>query len=56
MTAKAASGDRLARSTTKGTLETITFQNPGAAKTVYLAVTLAKGTRDATYPITVTGR
>ncbi len=48
--------NRLARGTTKGTLETVAFKNTGAAKTVYLAVTLARGTRDATYPITVTGR
>ncbi len=56
VTERAPGRDRLARSTTKETLETVTFQNPGAARTVYLAVTMAKGTRDATYPITVTGR
>ena len=48
--------DRLARSTTRGALESITFKNAGAAKTVYLAVTLAKGTRDATYSIAVAAR
>jgi hypothetical protein len=48
--------DRLARSTTNGAVESITFANTGAAKTIYLAVTLAKGTRDATYPITVAAR
>jgi hypothetical protein len=48
--------DRLARSTTTGAAESITFANAGAAKTIYLAVTLAKGTRDATYPITVVAR
>jgi subtilisin family serine protease len=56
VTEQAAAPGRLARSTTKGKVETITFRNAGAAKTVYLAVTLAKGTRDATYPITVTAR
>ncbi len=56
VTGPGAARNRLARSTTTGTLETVTFQNTGAAKTVYLAVTLAKGTRDASYPLTVTGR
>ena len=48
--------DRLARGVTKGANETVTFLNPGAAKTVYLAVTLGKGTRDATYKVAVTAR
>ncbi len=45
--------DRLARGTTKGAVETVTYANPGAAKTVYLAVTLASGTREATYRLNV---
>jgi hypothetical protein len=48
--------DKLARGVTKGATETVTYLNPGAAKTVFLAVTLGKGTRDATYTIAVTAR
>jgi hypothetical protein len=48
--------DRLARGVTKGANETVTYLNPGAAKTVFLAVTLGKGTRDATYKVAVTAR
>lgn len=48
--------NRLARGiTTKGTVS-LTFKNSGAAKTVYLAVGLATGVRDATYRIAVTAR
>jgi hypothetical protein len=45
--------DRLARGVATSATETVTYRNPGAAKTVYLAVTLAKGSRDATYRVTV---
>lgn len=48
--------DRIARGTTQGALESITYKNPGAAKTAYLAVTLGKGTRDTTYGITIAAR
>ncbi len=48
--------DRLAKSTTKGSTETVTYRNPGAAVTAYLAVTLAKGAREATYGLTVVAR
>lgn len=47
---------RLARGTTNGTRETVTYANTGAARTAYLAVTLGKGTGDATYRVSVTGR
>ena len=36
--------------------ETLTYVNAGAATTAYLAVSLAKRTRDATYRITVSAR
>ena len=49
-------GDRLARGVTKGATETVTYVNPGGGKTVFLAVTLGKGARDATYKIVVTAR
>jgi hypothetical protein len=49
-------GDRLARGVTKGSTETVAYVNPGGSKTVYLAVTLGKGARDATYKIVVTAR
>ena len=39
----------------KGTV-TLTYKNTGAAKTLYLAVTLATRVRDATYTIAVTAR
>ena len=45
--------DRLARGTTQGAAESITYRNAGAAKTAYLAVTLGTGTRDATYAISI---
>ena len=37
--------DRLGRSVPKGASETITYLNPGAAKTIYLAATRGKGTQ-----------
>jgi Subtilase family len=48
--------DKLARGTTQGSLESLTYKNSGAAKTAYLAITLATGTRDATYRINITAR
>ncbi len=48
--------DRLARGTTKGAVETVTLANAGGARTVYLAVTMAKGKREATYRVGVTTR
>ncbi len=48
--------DRLARSTASGAIESLTYKNPGAAKTAYLAVTMQKGILDATYRIAVTAR
>ncbi len=48
--------ERLARGNTSGTLHVVTYKNTGAAKTAYLAVTLAKGIRDATYRIAVAAR
>ena len=48
--------NRLARGVTKATTETVTYKNPGAAKIVYLAVTLAKGSRDASYSVSVAAR
>ena len=48
--------DRLARGKTAGAAESVTYKNPGAAKTAYLAVTLGTGARDATYRIAVTAR
>jgi hypothetical protein len=47
---------RLARGTTQGARETVTYANTGVAKSVYLAVTPSAGTRDATYRISVSGR
>jgi subtilase family protein len=48
--------NRLARGVTKTGTETVTYANPGNAKVVYLAVTLAKGTRDASYSLSVAAR
>ena len=48
--------ERLARGVTKGGTETVTYRNPGAAKVVYLAVTLAKGSRDAIYRVAAAAR
>jgi len=48
--------NRLARGVTTSGSETATYKNPGNARTVYLAVTLAKGSRDANYRATVTAR
>jgi hypothetical protein len=48
--------NRLARGITKTGTETVTYKNPGAAKVVYLAVTLAKGSREATYRVSVAAR
>ena len=48
--------NRLARGVSKAATETVTYKNPGVAKVVYLAVTLAKGSRDATYRVAVTTR
>ena len=48
--------DRVARGvTSKGTV-TLTYKNRGAARTLYLAVTLATRAPDATYSIAVTAR
>jgi hypothetical protein len=41
---------------TKTGTETVTYKNTGNAKTVYLAVTLAKGSRDADYSVSVAAR
>jgi hypothetical protein len=49
-------GDRLARGVTKGAGETVTYVNPGGAKTIFLGVGLAKGAREATYKIAVSAR
>ena len=35
---------------------TLTYKNPGVARTLYLAVTLAPRVTDATYSIAVTAR
>jgi len=48
--------NRLARGVTKTGTETVTYKNTGNAKTVYLAVTLAKGSRDADYSVSVAAR
>ncbi len=48
--------EKLARGTKQGSLETLTYESAGAAKRAYLAVTLAKGTRDATYRLSVAAR
>jgi len=48
--------DRLARGIAKAGTETVTYKNPGGAKIVYLAVTLAKGSRDASYSLSVAAR
>lgn len=48
--------DRLARGKTAGAVESVTYMNTGAAKTLYLAVTLGTGSRDATYRIAVAAR
>jgi hypothetical protein len=48
--------DRLARSTANGSLVSVSYKNAGAAQTAYLAVTLSKTMRDATYRITITAR
>jgi len=48
--------DRLARGKTEGAVESVTYENPGTAKSIYLAVTLATGTKDATYRIAVAAR
>jgi hypothetical protein len=48
--------NKLARGTTQGSLESLIYKNSGAAKTAYLAITLATGTRDATYRIGITAR
>ena len=48
--------ERLARGVTKGGTETVTYRNLGAAKVVYLAVTLAKGSRDAIYRVAAAAR
>ena len=48
--------DRVAHGvTSKGTV-TLTYTNTGAARTLYLAVTLATRVRDSTYSIAVTAR
>ena len=48
--------NRLARGvSTKGTI-TLRYKNPGAARTLYLAVALAAGVRDATYKLAVVAR
>jgi len=48
--------DRLARGVINSTAETVTYTNTGTAKMGYLAVTLTKGTHDATYRIAVSAR
>ena len=48
--------DRLARGKVAGAVESVSYKNPGSAKTIYLAVTPGAGTRDATYRIAVTAR
>jgi hypothetical protein len=48
--------DRLAHGVaSKGTV-TLRYRNPGAARTLYLAVTLATGAHDATYKLAVVAR
>jgi subtilisin family serine protease len=48
--------DRLARGTTQGVVESVSYKNPGLARTILLAVTLPPGAHDATYRISVTAR
>jgi len=48
--------DRLARSATKGTRETLTYKHEGAGRVAYLAVTPAAGVTEAQYTMRVTGR
>ena len=48
--------DRLARGTTSDAIQSLTYKNPGAAKTAYLAVSMQKGVTDATYRIAVAAR
>ncbi len=56
VTAIAPGKDRLARGATKGGAEILTYNNPGAATTAYLAVTMGTGNSDATYLINVAAR
>ena len=51
-----ASRTRLALGVTRGSVETVTYKNPGAARTAYLAVSLGKGNREATYSVTVAAK
>lgn len=48
--------DRLALAAKKGTSETLTFRNPGAARVAYVAVTPGKGVREVAYRMSVTAR
>ncbi len=48
--------DRLARGTAKAGSETLTYVNRGAARNAYLAVTMPRGVREATYTIAVSSR
>jgi hypothetical protein len=50
------SKDRVARGFTSQGTVTLTYKNIGAARTLYLAVTLAPRVRDSTYTVDVTAR
>ena len=45
--------DRLARATTSGTSERLTFANKGPGRFAFLAVVFAKNVREATYRLRV---
>lgn len=52
----APAGDRLARATTRGTGEQLTYVNPGAGGFFLLSVTTPRGVQDAEYTLRVTPR
>ena len=56
VTGRSPGADRIARGTTQGSVESMTYKNAGAARTAYLAVTLATGSRDSTYRIGIAAR
>lgn len=45
--------DRLARAATSGTTEVLTYRNTGPGRVAYVAVTVPKGVREATYNLRV---
>ncbi len=48
--------DRLARAATRGTAEVLRYRNTGPGRIAYVAVTMPKGVRDATYDLRVSAR